>query len=148
MVLDANSFEVDSDSQSYTNTTTEETPAEERPTFSAVDYLIGSLNSSLDSVQLDRSLMMQSQVSGTINNTMQDLLRTMNEVSEKLENHIKRYEQLRTQIIPELSANLAKNTKLCNKLTKKMKDTYPVEYSKSRDKVLNRVTEEEEDLYI
>ncbi|KAG7695850.1 hypothetical protein KL933_002565 [Ogataea haglerorum] len=148
MVLDANSFEVDSDSQSYTNTTTEETPAEERSTFSAVDYLIGSLNSSLDSVQLDRSLMMQSQVSGTINNTMQDLLRTMNEVSEKLENHIKRYEQLRTQIIPELSANLAKNTKLCNKLTKKMKDTYPVEYSKSRDKVLNRVTEEEEDLYI
>ncbi|KAG7801161.1 hypothetical protein KL944_003568 [Ogataea haglerorum] len=148
MVLDANSFEVDSDSQSYTNTTTEETPAEERSTFSAVDYLIGSLNSSLDSVQLDRSLMMQSQVSGTINNTMQDLLRTMNEVSEKLENHIRRYEQLRTQIIPELSANLAKNTKLCNKLTKKMKDTYPVEYSKSRDKVLNRVTEEEEDLYI
>ncbi|KAG7695520.1 hypothetical protein KL930_003518 [Ogataea haglerorum] len=148
MVLDANSFEVDSDSQSYTNTTTEETPAEERSTFSAVDYLIGSLNSSLDSVQLDRSLMMQSQVSGTINNTMQDLLRTMNEVSEKLENHIKRYEQLRTQIIPELSANLAKNTKLCNKLTKKMKDTYPVEYSKSRDKVLNRVTEEDEDLYI
>ncbi|KAG7827703.1 hypothetical protein KL920_004466 [Ogataea angusta] len=148
MVLDANSFEVDSDSQSYTNTTTEETPVEERSTFNAVDYLIGSLNSSLDSVKLDRSLMMQSQVSGTINNTMQELLRTMNEVSEKLEKHIKRYEQLKTQIIPELSANLAKNTKLCNKLTKNMKDTYPVEYSKSRDKVLNRVTEEEEDLYI
>ncbi|KAG7881244.1 hypothetical protein KL938_003374 [Ogataea parapolymorpha] len=148
MVLDANSFEVDSDSQSYTNTTTEETPVEEQSTFNAVDYLIGSLNSSLDSVQLDRSLMMQSQVSGTINNTMQDLLRTMNEVSEKLENHIKRYEQLKTQIIPELNANLDKNTKLCNKLTKKMKETYPVEYSKSRDKVLNRVTEEDEDLYI
>ncbi|ESX02966.1 hypothetical protein KL918_002260 [Ogataea parapolymorpha] len=148
MVLDANSFEVDSDSQSYTNTTTEETPVEEQSTFNAVDYLIGSLNSSLDSVQLDRSLMMQSQVSGTINNTMQDLLRTMNEVSEKLENHIKRYEQLKTQIIPELNANLDKNTKLCNKLTKKIKETYPVEYSKSRDKVLNRVTEEDEDLYI
>ncbi|KAG7879002.1 hypothetical protein KL905_003603 [Ogataea polymorpha] len=148
MVLDANSFEVDSDSQSYTNTTTEETPVEEQSTFNAVDYLIGSLNNSLDSVQLDRSLMMQSQVSGTINNTMQDLLRTMDEVSEKLENHIKRYEQLKTQIIPELNANLDKNTKLCNKLTKKIKETYPVEYSKSRDKVLNRVTEEDEDLYI
>ncbi|KAH3670525.1 hypothetical protein OGAPHI_001040 [Ogataea philodendri] len=148
MSLNANDFGVDSDNESYTNTTTEEAPIEERSTFNAIEYLISSLDNSLDSVHLDRSLMVQSQVSGAINSTMQDVLRTIDEVSAKMETHIKRYEQLKTQIVPELSSNIAKNTKLCQKLSARLKETYPVEFSKSRDKVLNRVTDEDEDLYI
>ncbi|ODV87012.1 hypothetical protein CANARDRAFT_179720, partial [[Candida] arabinofermentans NRRL YB-2248] len=115
--------------------------------FNAIDYLINSLYGSLNAIELDRSLVLQSQISGELNNTSKEILVLIDELSSKLTDHVTKYENLKTKIIPGLISNLNKSTKMAAKLTHAMKDMYPVEYSKSKDKVLNRVTDEDEDLY-
>ncbi|QPG72920.1 hypothetical protein FOA43_000224 [Brettanomyces nanus] len=116
--------------------------------FNAVDYLINSLYNSLDSVELDQSLVQQSQISGEMNNTANEISKTIKELKQSLQEHIEKYEKLKKRIIPEIIANLNQSSKISKKLAVKMKTQYPVEYSKSKDKVLNRLTDEEQDLYI
>lgn len=115
--------------------------------FNSVDYLIKALYDSLDSVELDKSLVQQSQISGQMNNTSKELLNTIEALEKKLQEHIKKYEQLK-KIVPQIIRNINQSEKLAKKCTEKMKKYYPVEYSKSRDKVLNCITEDEEDLYM
>lgn len=116
--------------------------------FNAIEYLIASLNNSLSAIELDRSVVLQSKVSGELNSTSIELLKMMDELQEKIEDHAERYKRVKKTVIPELTSNLAKSEKLVNSLTRSMKSKFPVEYSKSKDKVLNRITAEEEDLYV
>lgn len=116
-------------------------------TFNGVEYLIGSLTSALDSIEFDKTLVMQSKMAGEIHNISNDVLKTIEEMEFTLKEHIKKYNQLKTEIIPEIESNINKSTKIANKLTKYMKQKYPVEYSKGRSKVLDNLTEDEADLY-
>lgn len=156
--IDAFQFQVQSDNESSTasistddsDTETEQTEAlmPNGPQFNGVDYLINSLYNSLDSVQLDRSLVQQSQISGEMNSTTSDILRTIDELERCLKEHIAKYEKLKRQIIPEIVSNISKSARVSSRLRESMKRSYPVEYSKSMDKVVNRITNDEEDLYI
>ncbi|GME92729.1 unnamed protein product [Ambrosiozyma monospora] len=116
--------------------------------FNAVEYLINSLYNSLDSIELDRALVIQSQLSGKFNNTSNEILGLLDEIKESLNDHIEKYERLRKVVMPEIVGNINKSTKLAHKLTQSMKESYPIEYSKSKDKVLNRISDDEENLYI
>ncbi|GMG19327.1 unnamed protein product [Ambrosiozyma monospora] len=116
--------------------------------FNAVEYLINSLYNSLDSIELDRALVIQSQLSGKFNNTSNEILALLDEIKESLNEHIEKYERLKKVVIPEIVGNINKSTKLAHKLTQSMKESYPIEYSKSKDKVLNRISDDEENLYI
>ncbi|VEU23804.1 DEKNAAC105031 [Brettanomyces naardenensis] len=116
--------------------------------FNTVDYLISSLYNSLDSLELDRSLVQQSQISGEMNNVTSKILQTIDELRMCLEEHIAKYEKLKLTIIPEIVSNINQSAKISKGLAEKMKKYYPVEYSKSKDKVLNRITDDQEDIYI
>ncbi len=115
--------------------------------FNSVEYLLKSLYNSLESSDLDKSLVQQSQISGEMNSVEQELLKTIRELRDCLGQHLEKYEQLKRDI-PEIIDNLKQSATLSKKYTEKMKKYYPVEYSKSKDKVLNRITNDEEDLYI
>lgn len=115
--------------------------------FNAVEYLINSLNGALDSLAFDKTLVVQSKMAGELNNSSNEVLKTIKNMEDSLKEHILRYNELKNEILPEIESNLQKGTKLANKLTEYVKVNYPVEYSKGRSKILDNLTEEEEGLY-
>lgn len=130
------------------STTTEKPsliPNESR--FKPIEYLIGSLNSALDSLAFDKTLVIQSKMAGELNNTSNEVLKMIEEIETSLKEHIIKYERLKQEIIPGIESNLKKGNKIADRLTNYVKDVYPVEYSKGRSKVLDNLTEDEEGLY-
>lgn len=115
--------------------------------FNAVEYLVGSLNSALDSLAFDKAIVIQSKMAGEINNSSSEVLKSIKETEDLLKENILKYNKLKNVILPGIEANLSKNAKTAKKITTYMKELYPVEYSKGRSKVLDNLTEDEEGLY-
>lgn len=134
--------------ESRRNSTQEKAPLiPNESRLNAVEYLMGSLNAAMDSLQFDKSLVIQSKMAGYINNSTNEVLRTIDELEIALQEHIEKYELLKKEIIPEIESNLRNGTKIVKKLTEYVKNEHPVEYSKGRSKVLENLTEEEEGLF-
>lgn len=113
--------------------------------FSAVEYLAKAFEDALYSLQYDKALVVQSQMAGEINNTQHEIITLIEELERAIVVQREKYRHLKLNVIPEIQANLKQSTKSINELTKAMKKRYPVEYAKGRDKVLNRVTDEDMD---
>lgn len=116
--------------------------------FNPIEYLIGSLNEAMSSLESDKTLVVQSKMAGNLNNATSEVLKMISDLQESLEEHIVNYESLKSEVLPELEANLRLGTDLVEKITAYMKDVYPVEYAKGRSKVLENLTEDEEGLYL
>jgi hypothetical protein len=115
--------------------------------FNAIEYLANSLKIALDSLEFDKALVIQSKMAGNLNNSTNEVLKTIEELKVALNDHIQRYELLKKEILPEIESNLRNGTKIVKKLTDYVKNEYPVEYSKGRSKVLENLTEDEEGLF-
>lgn len=113
--------------------------------FSPVDYLIKSFEDALNSLQYDKALVIQSQMAGEINNTSHEIVRMIEELELCIRTLTNKYQHLKLVIVPEIQSNLKQSTISINELTKYMKKNHPVEYAKGRDKVLNRITDEDQD---
>ncbi|ODV95417.1 hypothetical protein PACTADRAFT_50143 [Pachysolen tannophilus NRRL Y-2460] len=119
-----------------------------REEFDPVSYLIFSLQNSLNSIEMDKSIVKQSQLSGELNNKTKELLKSYKESQEKLKEFIVQFGHFKNEIIPNLEKDLAWSENKVKKLNKKLREHYPIEYEKSKDKVLNRITNDEEDLFV
>ncbi|CDK29438.1 unnamed protein product [Kuraishia capsulata CBS 1993] len=137
-----------SDTESYAGSINHNEQNTQNTSFHPVEYLLGSLESALSSIDLDRSIVLQSQISGELNNTSKELLKMMEVLEQRIRSHMANFDRLKNNTIPELAANISKAEKKATKLTKVLKDQYPIEYSKSLDKVLNRITKDDENLYV
>lgn len=134
--------------ESRRNSTQEKAPViPNESRLNAVEYLMGSLNAAMDSLQFDRSLVIQSKMAGNINNSTNEVLKTIDELQMALQEHVKKYDLLKREILPEIESNLRNSTRIVKKLTNYVKNQHPVEYSKGRSKVLENLTEEEEGLF-
>ncbi|AOA61296.1 hypothetical protein PP7435_CHR1-1508 [Komagataella phaffii CBS 7435] len=114
--------------------------------FSPVDYLINSINASLKSVALDKAMVIQSQLSGELNNQNDLVLKKLLELETRLKSHLVKYQQAK-KVILQINQDLASSKKRIKKITKYVKIEYPIEYSKAYNKVNNNITNDEEDLY-
>ncbi|KAK6462222.1 hypothetical protein DFJ63DRAFT_313364 [Scheffersomyces coipomensis] len=127
-------------------------------------YLVNSLSHALDSVQLDKSLALEAQVSGKLNNQNQILIEKRNQVIIKLKNlqslykenflidansNISKIEQMRhdiTDIEKRISSLKSGNEKGAIFPFMKAKreseegviKKYPIEYNQARNKILER----------
>lgn len=145
---DSDSLDIDRiySNSSYTERREKSSQNQEQQ-FSPIEYLIGSLNNALNSLEYDKSLVIQSKMAGELNNTTNQVLKTIEDLQASLTEQIAKYERLSKEIIPEIEYNLRKATKNAKILTKYVKSTYPIEYSKGRSKVLENLTEDEEGLF-
>ncbi|AWU73926.1 hypothetical protein CAS74_001724 [Pichia kudriavzevii] len=116
--------------------------------FNTVDFVLQSLNGALNSIEYDKALVIQSKMAGNLNSTTNDVLRKIERLQEALEEHIVKYRRLKEVIIPQIDRNLQEATKITKRLTRHVKEIYPVEYSKGRSKVLENLTEDEEGLFL
>lgn len=117
------------------------------------EYFTKTLAYALDSVQMDKSLVTQAQISGKINNKNQKLIEKKEELRMKLQ-HLKmlhdkhitsnRLGQLERDIrmfstrLEILKNGVQKTLLLGKKSTQGVAQKYPVEYNQARDKILER----------
>lgn len=113
--------------------------------FNPVEYLIKSFEDALNSLQYDKALVLQSQMAGEINNTSHEVAMMIEELEQCIRTQTEKYQRLKLIIIPEIQSNLKQSTASINELTKYMKKNHPVEYARGRDKVLNRITDDDQD---
>lgn len=132
----------------------DESTVEEKPSvvpnesrFNAIEYLLGSLESAMNSLKFDKALVIQSQMAGNLNNASNDVLNAITELQDEIKAQIGKYCILKDQILPEIEANLKIGTKKMNKISFYLQSKYPVEYSKGRSKVLENLTEDEEGIF-
>lgn len=120
------------------------------------EYFAKSLEYALDSVQLDKSLVAQAQLSGHLNNKSQKLADKQAEVEARIaalkklytrhvmENRIGGLEKDLVELharIDALKNGLPKTLLFGRKGTVGIAEKYPVEYNQARDKVLERVSD-------
>ncbi|CCE85244.1 Piso0_004826 [Millerozyma farinosa CBS 7064] len=136
-------------------------------------YLYNSLNKALDSTQLDKSLALEAKMSGTLNNENQKIIEKQEEVIEKLTKVKALYEEFfnprynsatkkmsRIDTLKHDIATLEKRIRLLKEgksksgpsllgLRSKKDSTplpkrYPVEYNKARDKIVERLIDDQD----
>ncbi|ODQ78070.1 hypothetical protein BABINDRAFT_168646 [Babjeviella inositovora NRRL Y-12698] len=110
--------------------------------FSSIDYLTNSLHNTLQSIELDRAMVLQAQFSGRLRAKSMELHELMTEVEEKLREVI----QLCTEtkpIVRQTKQDLQWADKHVTKLMKVASKEWPIEYNKGKDKVINRVIDED-----
>lgn len=121
------------------------------------EYFTKTLAQALDSAQMDRSLVVQAQLSGHINNKNQNLIEKKEELLQKLgllkqlhEKHVAsdRLGQLEKDIKDlSIRLNLLKNgvqktLLLGRKHSEGVAQKFPVEYNQARDRILEREYED------
>lgn len=116
--------------------------------FDSIDYLLSGLESAMNSLEFDKALVIQSQVAGNLNSTSSDIQKSIESLQTELQLQIERYSTLKTILLPQIEANIKKSAKRIDKITLYLKSKYPVEYSKSRSKILENLTEDEEGLFL
>lgn len=121
------------------------TSVEDFDDFDTPGFLLRALEDALNSLQYDQALVVQSQMAGQINNSLLELEKIIPELESSLKQLRESYKQLRNDIVPEIVANLKQSATIIKEITRYMKKHHPVEYAKSRDKVLNRITDEDQD---
>lgn len=136
-----------------------------------IAYLSNSLTYALDSLQLDKSIVLQAQLSGQLNNEKRKIIDKRKEVVEKIENlkhlydynfgsaniksSLSRVEKLKQDIteieyrIEKLKSGPSKSNGSTLRAMFKSKNQntgianrYPIEYNQAKDKVLERQIEE------
>lgn len=123
-------------------------PNESNYTFNPIEYMVETLNGALDSLEYDQSLVVQSKMAGELNNSSNEVLKTISELKAAIHEHIAKYELLQKQIIPDIDRNLRKASQQIKQLTALSKAKYPVEYARARAKVLDNVNSDEEGVYL
>lgn len=116
--------------------------------FDSIDFLLSGLESAMNSLEFDKALVIQSQVAGNLNSTSSDIQKSIESLQTELQLQIERYSTLKTILLPQIDANIKKSAKRIDKITLYLKSKYPVEYSKSRSKILENLTEDEEGLFL
>lgn len=121
------------------------------------EYFTKALSHALDSVQMDRSLVVQAQLSGHINNKNQNLIEKKQELLQKLEvlkelhnKHVSsnRLGQLEKDIrdlsvrLNVLKNGVQKTLLLRKKSILGVAQKFPVEYNQAKDRVLEREYED------
>ncbi|EGV66464.1 hypothetical protein CANTEDRAFT_112190 [Yamadazyma tenuis ATCC 10573] len=136
------------------------------------DYLAGTLDHALDSLELDKSLVVQAQLSGMLNNENQNITEKRQQILEKLKmlqdllhknfeprfdpetntkisvvqklNHDIKNIETRIRVLKEGRKDKGVMSFLGNsKNVKGVMSLYPIEYSQARDKVLERQIDED-----
>lgn len=117
------------------------------------EYFTKTISHALDSVEMDRSLVVQAQLSGHINNKNQQLIEKKQELLQKLkllnqlhEKHIasNRLGQLEKDIkhlstrLGALKNGIRRTLILGKRSTLGVAQKYPVEYNQAKDRVLER----------
>lgn len=121
-------------------------PNNELDNFNGVEYLLATLKSAMGSLEFDKSLVLQSKMAGEINNTSNEIITTIDELKNCLKEHSDKFEKLQKYIIPEIESNLNQSVKSVRRMTRYVKERHPIAYAKGRDKVLHRVSNEDEDV--
>ncbi|CCE86342.1 Piso0_004826 [Millerozyma farinosa CBS 7064] len=137
-------------------------------------YLYNSLNKALDSTQLDKSLALEAKMSGTLNNENQKVIEKQQEVIEKLTkvktlyeeffspryNSVTKKKMSRIDTLKHDIATLEKRIRLLKEGKSKsgpsllglrskknsapLPTRYPVEYNKARDKIVERLIDDQD----
>jgi hypothetical protein len=147
----------DSDSTSIHTTASTSTIRREKPslvpnestyTFNPTEYLVETLNGALDSLEYDQSLVVQSKMAGELNNSSNEVLKTISDLRNTITEHVAKYELLQKQVLPEIAYNLRKASQRVKQLTTHARETYPVEFARARARVLENITSDEEGVYL
>lgn len=121
--------------------------SDEEPANTSFQYLSNSLAHGLDSLELDKSLVLQAQLSGSLNNESQKIIEKRKLLQKKLQD----LQQLYNDTFPQLT-QMAHDIKILEQRLsilhhgqKKLMYTkpgvlqkYPVEYNRAKDKVIER----------
>ncbi|RLV94113.1 hypothetical protein JA1_001973 [Spathaspora sp. JA1] len=123
------------------------------------NYFVSTLNTALDSIELDKSLVLQAQISGHLNNENQKLLEKRKVLIEKLHNLQSLYndhfqasdkkpskiDQMKSDIgnLQQRIEKLKYGSKTIFKSKEGVVKKYPIEYNQARDKVVERLVDDE-----
>lgn len=152
--VNPNYYNMNSSDLSLLNTTSssdndqDSVPDNQQSRFDAVEYFLQSINASLSTLELDKSIVLQSQLSGLLNDKSKLLALKIDELQDFLSEYKARISEYQSKTIPSLVSGLHSSEKRILRLNHYMKKNHPIEYQKSKDKVLNRITDEDDDLYV
>lgn len=122
---------------------------EEAAPFDPVEHLQVSLDNALSSLEFNRSLALQAQISGQIKSKELELLAMQEEAQRELVELQKVFKQgLKT--VRLVSKELTHTAQRVRMLQRVVEDRHPIEYSQARDKVVSRaiVEGDEDEMYI
>ncbi|KAF3989386.1 hypothetical protein FT663_02750 [Candidozyma haemuli var. vulneris] len=119
------------------------------------DYFEKSITNAMESLQLDKSLVAQAQLSGRINNKNQQLIEVNEQLCSKLESLKQQYEyhiaRNRLGVLERDLDNITSRIETLKNGSKKsvlfgngklgVAKKYPIEYNRAKDKVLDRVSD-------
>jgi hypothetical protein len=137
--INSSNFAVPAELDTHTEDTSDsyESQEETAPLFDPVEYLQNSLDSALSSIEFNKSLARQAQLSGQLKSKEFELLKLQEEAHKRLIELQKLFKE-GLKDVHTVSNELKQANHRIRALNKHAEGKYPIEFSQAREKVLSR----------